>query len=122
MAFAGDRLDVAHGKILELLLHGVVGLLFAAGRITTQRYWVGSTDGGGRRHRGDACGNGNEATGTGRGRTCRSNVNDHWQRRPQKALHDRLRRVEQAARSVELNDKTLCVLRPSFLDTPRNVA
>jgi hypothetical protein len=37
-------------------------------------------------------------------------------------LYYRLRRIEQTARRVELNDQTLCLLRLGFIDTSRNIA
>src|SRR5207237_6384101 len=109
---ARDRLDVADGQVLEFLLHRLIGLFFAATSwITTERYGVRRADGRGRRHCGDARGDGNETTGTGRSRARRSDVNHDWHSRLQEALHDCLGRVEQAARRVELNDQTLRVLR-----------
>ena len=121
MASGRDCFDIAHGKILEFLFHGVIQLLFAASRITAQRHRVGGTNGRGRRHRRDSCSNGDETTGAGRSRARWSHINHHRHRGAQKALHDRLRRIEQTARRVQLNDQTLRVLRARFINASRNV-
>src|SRR5262249_32235036 len=42
-------------------------------------------------------------------------------RRAQKTLHNLLRRIEQAARRIELNHETLRVLPPGFFNTSHNV-
>src|SRR5204862_6341611 len=121
LAPGSDRFNVAHRKILELLLHRVIELFFAAARSTAQRYRVRGANRGSRRHCCDARCNSNETTGAGCGRPGWSHINHHWHSRAQEALHDRLGRIEQAARGVELNYQALCVLCPGFVDASRNV-
>ena len=104
LALASDRLDVAHGKILQLLFHRFVGLFFSAAGKAAYRDRMRGADCRGRRHCRDARRNGNETTRAGCGRAGRSDINHDRHRGPEKALHDRLRRIEQAARRVELND------------------
>ena len=54
-------------------------------------------------------------------RASRGDIHHHGHRGTQKALHDRLRRIEQTARSVELNDQALRALRLCFCNAARNV-
>ena len=121
MPLGGDRFHVANGEILQLLLHRVVQLLFRAAGSAAYCHRMRGANGRGRRHRRDAGGNGNETARTGRSRSRRRDIDYHRHRRSQKTLYDRLRRIEQAARGVELNDEALRVLPARFLDASRNV-
>src|SRR5207247_10819047 len=94
LTFARDRLDVTHGKILELLLHRFVSLLFSAARKTAYRDRMRSANGCGGGHCRHTCCNGDETTCASRGRAGGSDVNDDRHRGPEEALHNLLRRIE----------------------------
>src|SRR4030095_7647549 len=121
LALASDCLDVAHRKILQLLFHRFVGLFFSATGKTAYRDRMGGANCGGRGHRRDTGCNGDETT-----RACRSgarwsDINDDRDRRAEKALHNLLRRIQQTAWCIELNDQALGILRSGLLNAAGNV-
>ena len=121
MPLGCDCLHVADRKILQLFLHRFIGLVFPARRIPADRDRMGGADGGCRGHRRGAGRNGDETAGTRRGRADRRDIDHHRNRRTQKTLHDRLSRLEQPARRVQLHDQALCVLGARFVNAARNV-
>src|SRR5262249_2552376 len=109
------------GKILELLLHCLVRLLFAATWKTADRDRVRGTDSGGRGHCRDAGRERDETACAGRGCPGRRDVNNDRNWRTEEALHNFLRRIEQTARRIQLNHQALHILRLGFFDAPGNV-
>src|SRR5205807_216361 len=104
LALASDCLDIAHGKILQLLLHRFVGLLLSATRKAAYGDRMRCANGCGRGHCRDAGSNSDETPRASRGRACGSDVDDDWHRRAEKTLHNLLCRIEQTAWCIELND------------------
>src|SRR4029450_5534873 len=98
LALASDCLDVAHRKILQLLFHRFVGLFFSATGKTAYRDRMGGGN------RGDTGCNGDETTRAGRSGAGWSDINDDRDRRAEKAQHNLLRRIQQTAWCIELND------------------
>ena len=121
LALARDRLHVADGKIFELLLHGFVWLFFATTRKTTDGNRMRSADRSGRRHCRDTGRQRDETPCAGRCRAGRRDVNHDGNWRPEEALHNFLRRIEQTARRIQLNHQALHILRFGFFDASGNV-